>query len=165
MKTTEELKVTASMYWRHVEPILRAHGFDYDTCQHAWYEYRDGFIDGYGGVSFAQPELEALGYGRTYELAHARGAEQAVEDKEESMDKFWAITVERGYAEKLEALLVKRFGAHGGYIGGEPPSSPDELLSIYIPKNREVEFLTLIDKEYPVVWVQDFDLDNNLSWD
>ena len=80
------------------------------------------------------------------------------------MDKFWTITVTKGDAEELASLLRMRFGAHGGYISWETPRETHELLAIYIPKNQEKEFLILMDNDIRVVWIQDYNRDDDIAW-
>ena len=81
------------------------------------------------------------------------------------MNKFWMITAEKGYAKQLAALLVERFDAHGDYIGWSSPHSQEEILSIYIPISREKEFMIMMDSDFKVFWVQDYDKEDDLVWD
>ena len=76
MKNVKEIEATSAAYWRHIEPILRAHGFDDITCRHTQREYKSGFLDGYCGCHIPKPPGEAL----YYELAYTQGVIEAAED-------------------------------------------------------------------------------------
>jgi len=81
------------------------------------------------------------------------------------MNKFWTITVAKGHGAALASHLAKTVGAYGEYVGWVPPSSPEEMLAIYIPAHKEEEFMNILENDPNVIWYQEYDRDDdNLPW-